>query len=101
VDPSLLNLEEEEIRRERRRARELRASPWWRRRLAKGVCHWCGRAVGAAALTMDHVVPVARGGRSVKGNLVPCCKACNNAKQGLLPMEWEGYLERCKADLTP
>jgi 5-methylcytosine-specific restriction endonuclease McrA len=50
---------------------------------------------------MDHVVPVARGGRSVKGNLVPCCKACNNAKQGLLPMEWEGYLERCKADLTP
>jgi len=98
VDPSLLYLEEEEIRRERRKARALRASPWWQRRLAKGVCHWCGCAVGAAGLTMDHIVPVARGGKSVKGNLVPCCKECNSAKKGLLPMEWEGYLERCKAD---
>lgn len=41
---------------------------------------------------MDHIVPIARGGRSTKGNVVAACKACNTAKKNLLPMEWEGYL---------
>ena len=36
---------------------------------------------------MDHVVPVARGGRSVKGNVVPCCAACNRSKRFLTPAE--------------
>jgi len=45
------------------------------------------------ALTMDHIVPIARGGRSTKSNVVPACKTCNNAKKQLLPMEWEEYLE--------
>jgi 5-methylcytosine-specific restriction endonuclease McrA len=89
MDPSLLYPEEQDLRRERHKARELRASQWWKRRLAKGVCHWCGREVGAGALTMDHIVPVARGGKSVKGNVVPCCKACNTAKKERLPMEWQ------------
>ena len=36
---------------------------------------------------MDHVVPVARGGRSTKGNVVASCKACNTAKKLLTPAE--------------
>ena len=36
---------------------------------------------------MDHVIPVARGGRSVKGNVVPACTACNRAKRHLTPAE--------------
>ena len=36
---------------------------------------------------MDHVVPVARGGRSVKGNVVPACRACNRGKSFLTPAE--------------
>jgi 5-methylcytosine-specific restriction endonuclease McrA len=36
---------------------------------------------------MDHVVPVARGGRSVKGNVVACCKPCNDRKKLLTPAE--------------
>ncbi len=36
---------------------------------------------------MDHVVPVARGGRSTKGNVVPCCKSCNRKKKCLTPAE--------------
>jgi 5-methylcytosine-specific restriction protein A len=43
-------------------------------------------------LTMDHIVPIARGGRSTKGNVVPACKSCNTKKKQLLPMEWEDYL---------
>jgi 5-methylcytosine-specific restriction endonuclease McrA len=40
---------------------------------------------------MDHIVPIARGGKTTKGNVVPCCKECNNLKKQLLPMEWEAY----------
>ena len=85
--------EEEDLRRERAKARELRASQWWKRKLAKGNCHYCGRAFAPRELTMDHIIPVSRGGRTTKGNVVPCCKECNNAKKQLLPMEWEDYLK--------
>ncbi len=75
------------VKREREKARALRATDWWRAQLSKGICHYCGKQVGAADLTMDHVVPVARGGRSTKGNCVPCCKECNNAKKAYTPAE--------------
>jgi 5-methylcytosine-specific restriction enzyme A len=75
------------VRREREKARQLRASAWWRRRLQKGICAYCGRAFAARELTMDHVVPVARGGRSVKGNVVASCKPCNARKKLLTPAE--------------
>ncbi|MFC1488754.1 HNH endonuclease [Thermodesulfobacteriota bacterium] len=93
MDPYAYNLDEADIKRERRKARELRSSQWWKRRLAKGVCHYCGQSTQPKALTMDHVVPIARGGRSTKSNVVTACKACNNTKKQLLPMEWEEYLE--------
>ncbi len=80
------------LKRERARARALRASQWWKRRVADGVCFYCGRGVGARALTMDHRVPLARGGRSVRGNVVAACKACNTKKRSLVPVEWEEYL---------
>ena len=87
------HIEAEDLRRERAKARELRHSQWWKRRLDKGVCHWCGRRFAPSELTMDHIVPIARGGLSTKGNVVVCCKECNNQKKQLLPMEWEVYLE--------
>lgn len=74
-------------KREREKARELRKTDWWRAQLQKGVCHYCGKTVGAENLTMDHVVPVARGGRSVRSNCVPCCKQCNNDKKAMTPVE--------------
>lgn len=77
------------LEREKARARELRQSAWWKRRVRSGVCHYCGRRVGARALTMDHVVPLIRGGRSIRPNLVPACKDCNSKKQSLLPWEWD------------
>ena len=75
------------VRREREKARALRATPWWKEQLRRGVCHYCGQNVGAENLTMDHVVPVARGGKSTRGNCVPCCKECNNRKKAYTPAE--------------
>ena len=39
------------------------------------------------------MVPLIRGGRSSRGNMVPSCKDCNNRKQSLLAWEWEDYLK--------
>ncbi len=86
--------EPEVLRRERARSRELRASQWWKRRIADGVCSYCGRRVGGGALTMDHIVPLARGGRGVRGNVVPACRDCNARKKWMLPVEWQEYLDR-------
>jgi 5-methylcytosine-specific restriction enzyme A len=86
-DGFLVEVDDATMRRERAKARALRASQWWKRRRAPGICHYCGNHVGAKALTMDHLVPIVRGGRSNKGNLVPACKACNAAKKHTLAFE--------------
>ncbi len=95
-DPFRFHLEEADLRRERRKARELRQSQWWKRKFARGTCHYCGSRVPARELTMDHIVPIARGGKTTKGNVAPACKTCNTQKKQLLPMEWEDYLERLR-----
>jgi len=92
LDYFIIEVSEEQIRKEREAARELRKSRWWKNRVARGLCHYCGAAFPPAELSMDHVVPVIRGGKSARGNVVPCCKECNNRKKHLLPVEWEEYL---------
>jgi 5-methylcytosine-specific restriction protein A len=83
-----------DLKRQRDRARELRQSQWWKRRISTGICYYCRRSVGIAALTMDHIVPLGRGGTSIRGNVVPACKECNTRKKAMLPIEWQEYLER-------
>lgn len=90
----LREVDDDTLRREKARARELRQSAWWRRRIATGLCHYCRRAVGAKALTLDHVVPLVRGGRSIRANMVPACKDCNSKKQSLLAWEWQTFLDQ-------
>jgi len=75
------------VARERTKAKELRKSDWWKQQLAKGVCHYCGDTFPPEELTMDHVLPVVRGGKSTKSNCVPCCKECNNENKYLTPAE--------------
>ncbi|MDY6950370.1 MAG: HNH endonuclease [Thermodesulfobacteriota bacterium] len=87
-----VDTDERAMHREREKARELRQSQWWKRQLDRGRCHYCGKPFPPSALTMDHIVPVVRGGKSKKGNLVPACKDCNNKKKHMLPIEWEAYL---------
>ncbi|MEW6214151.1 MAG: HNH endonuclease [Nitrospirota bacterium] len=87
---------EEEIKRERIKARRLKKSQWWKRKCSDGVCYFCKRKIVPKELIMDHVVPIIRGGKSTKGNVVPVCKECNNKKRYLLPIEWDEYLEGLK-----
>ena len=84
-DSVLVPVSEEDMRRERRKARELRDSQWWKNRTSQGLCHHCGGQFPSRELTMDHLVPIIRGGKTTRGNVVPSCKPCNTARKHSLP----------------
>lgn len=50
-------------------------------------CQYCGRKLNSADLTIDHVTPRARGGRTSWDNVVTCCRKCNARKGDRLPDE--------------
>jgi 5-methylcytosine-specific restriction endonuclease McrA len=81
------DVSDEEITRERRKAKELKSTPWWKNKRSSGICYYCKRKFPVGDLTMDHLVPLIRGGKSVKENLVPSCKKCNSEKKHKLPIE--------------
>ena len=53
----------------------------------RNTCQFCSRTLPASELTLDHVVPRSRGGRSSWENLVACCYKCNNSKGDRTPEE--------------
>ncbi len=53
----------------------------------RNMCQFCGRVFPSSELTLDHVVPRSRGGRSTWENLVACCYRCNNGKGDRTPEE--------------
>jgi 5-methylcytosine-specific restriction endonuclease McrA len=48
-------------------------------------CFYCD----SQSQTIDHVIPLSRGGNHGIGNLVPCCFACNNSKNNKFITEWK------------
>jgi 5-methylcytosine-specific restriction endonuclease McrA len=82
-----VEVDEATIRRERRKAQELKASQWWKNIKHKGICHYCEKKFPPTDITMDHLVPLARGGTSTKGNVVPACRSCNQNKKLNTPVD--------------
>lgn len=82
-----LDVDPKHVAREREKARKLKKSQWWKTKLNQGLCHYCGKKFSPSELTMDHIVPVARGGTSTAGNVVPACRACNATKKLETPAE--------------
>jgi 5-methylcytosine-specific restriction endonuclease McrA len=68
-----------------------RNPPAWTRRglLARDsyTCAYCGKLCAAREATVDHVLPVSRGGRSSWGNTVTACFRCNQRKADRTPHE--------------
>lgn len=53
----------------------------------KNCCQYCQRVFAVRELTLDHVVPRSRGGRSSWTNLVTACGPCNHRKASRTPAE--------------
>jgi 5-methylcytosine-specific restriction endonuclease McrA len=51
-----------------------------------GRCTYC--KVETEFLELDHVVPLTRGGKHARSNLVPACRACNTSKNNRTLDEW-------------
>lgn len=75
------------VKKERALAAALRKSRWWAEKIQAGRCYYCEQTCAPADLTMDHVVPIARGGRSIQSNVVPSCKECNASKKLETPVD--------------
>jgi len=88
-------------------------------------CQYCGLVVAEKKLTIDHVIPLSRGGQHSWSNVVAACSPCNNKKGSMLlehtnmklrkppkrprwlphkefnlkddklPMSWRSYLRLC------
>ena len=51
----------------------------------KGTCGICGRFVPPDCFTIDHIIPISKGGTYDYDNLQCCCKKCNQLKDDALP----------------
>jgi 5-methylcytosine-specific restriction endonuclease McrA len=54
-------------------------------------CFFCGNKENQ---TIDHKIPISRGGKHGIGNLQTLCLSCNSAKRHKTIMEWRMYLLR-------
>lgn len=57
-------------------------------RQADGKCALCGRPLTYAEMTIDHIVPLAKGGENEIENFQCTCKECNEFKQSILPEDF-------------
>lgn len=79
--------DEKHIKKEKAKARLAKKSRWWYEKRNKGLCHYCGEKFLPKELTMDHVVPMARGGSTTPGNVVAACAPCNKKKGVETPVD--------------
>ena len=57
-------------------------------------CGYCGKKIAEKKLTIDHIVPVSKGGQTTLTNLVLCCEPCNRTKRDMTPAEWLDFLDK-------
>lgn len=53
----------------------------------KNTCQYCGARPGNGELSIDHIIPRCRGGRSTWENCVLACVRCNRRKADRLPQD--------------
>lgn len=62
-------------------------------------CQYCGKRFPASQLSIDHVIPKSRGGKSTWTNVVAACNPCNTLKGGRMP--WEASMKLRKPPTVP
>jgi 5-methylcytosine-specific restriction endonuclease McrA len=62
-------------------------------------CQYCGRMLHSVELTLDHVLPRCRGGKTTWENVVAACKPCNHRKNDRTPTE--AHMRLLRAPFRP
>ena len=57
-------------------------------------CYYCGDPLKSKNRTIDHKIPISRGGQTTLDNLVVSCKRCNEEKGMMNDEEYLGFLEK-------
>lgn len=52
-----------------------------------GLCQYCGRRAAPGEFEYEHVIPRAKGGKTIWENIVIACTPCNQRKGGRTPSE--------------
>ena len=81
------NTDPARLKKEREKTRKLKKSDWWNSQVSKGICYYCKQSFLPSELSLDHLVPLARGGRTQAGNVVPSCLPCNINKKLHTPVD--------------
>jgi hypothetical protein len=70
------------VKRSRKSSRDVRA-----RIIASGVtcCHWCKEPLTVDTATLEHIIPLKRGGLDNRNNVTIACQRCNNARGSDMP----------------
>jgi len=59
-----------------------------RRILAVGRCFYCGQNFPRSEFTLDHFLPLSKGGGTTKANIIAACQPCNSSKGTKEPGEF-------------
>lgn len=65
------------------------------KKLYSSNCQFCNSTEN---LSIDHIIPLSRGGNHTYGNLMTLCTRCNSSKGNKLLVEWKQYLLKKRGD---
>lgn len=92
LDKRLTNMYSSCRTRDKKYERETHFTISMLRELAKTVigkpCKYCGEIIDHNNISMDHIVPLSRGGNSTIENIQLICKKCNTQKDKMLDYEF-------------
>jgi len=87
------------------KGREIKDKNWWKnwsenrvdiknfKKDSDKICYYCGKLITKKEeLTVDHVVPLSKGGENAADNYVISCKPCNSEKANLNPERYAEFL---------
>lgn len=57
-------------------------------------CQYCGENFPQKELTLDHVIPRSKGGKTSWENVVTCCSVCNHKKGNKMPEDFHLKLKQ-------
>lgn len=64
-------------------------------------CLYCKKILTLSTLTLDHLIPITRGGSNWPSNIAPACKSCNSKKRTRTYSEYVTLLRKRRQECTP